>query len=82
MPQPGLSLPRQDLREKTITPNEARLTKWVIVTNQRTGQKFPALMHPEETGLIMAEWAQVPEDVLTQWASESVPEALHVISER
>ena len=30
----------------------------------------------------MAEWAQVPEDVLTQWASESVPEALCTIRER
>jgi hypothetical protein len=63
-------------------PNDAGLTEWVIVTNQRTGRRFPALMRPEENELIMAEWAQVPEDVLTEWASESVPEALYIISER
>jgi hypothetical protein len=63
-------------------PNDTGLTEWVIVTNQRTGRRFPALMYPEENELIRAEWAQVPEDVLAQWASESVPEALHTISER
>jgi len=63
-------------------PNDKGLTEWVLVTNQRTGRKFPALMHPEENALIMAEWAQVPEDVLAQWASESVQEAIYAISER
>jgi hypothetical protein len=63
-------------------PDNAGLSEWVIVTNQRTGRRFPALMHPEETELVMSEWAEVPEDILTKWASESVPEALYIISKR